>query len=75
MFSINKVATAKANNEHNLVNLQGQEVHIAKGETVKLLKVSAIDDNVYWGIQKKIKGLVVLPTRMFNNFSEFREGL
>ncbi len=71
MFSIIRQSRVIVKHARNLKNLKNQAVDVAKGETIIALQVQCTLGNTYYAIQKKTKGLLVLPQSMFNNFNQF----
>jgi hypothetical protein len=76
MFAINKLAKGLMTSPKFLKNLQGHEVELLKGERVNLLSITSAEGLNYFGIQKKSKGIIVLPQALFNNnFNLFQKGI
>ena len=74
-LAIQNSSTLVSKHQHILLNLKGEEVTVEPNERVIVLHVCCILGNQYCAIQKKAKGLILLPLALFSTFNNFKEAL
>lgn len=75
MFAIQNKFNTKVTIPRNLKNLQGEEVLLEINETVTLLLLQDSLGTMYFAIQKKTKGLLLLPLSLFESFTNFKRSI
>lgn len=71
MFAVNATRTSFVKKDRHLVNMEGKEIHLVKGQRVILVSAHCMDYH-FFGIQGKEMGLIPMSPEVFgNNFNNF----
>lgn len=73
MISVDNVVNHICKRNHALINMQGKEIRLTKGQRVKLILGSTFS-GTYYGMQGSF-GLILLPLSLFKDLNTFKQGV